>query len=419
MLSAIIVLVVVSALIVTGLLLRSSRRSTDTEGDHPDAKSTALEARREFPPSGLLVPDEVLGSKDSTPAAIWDALEVAATPIAVEYRPVSEFELAKYRTVPVNAAAQQAIVNVVKALDPKSPTLYKVVLPKGAELVKAVGTSGYRGFSRTGGRTAHAVLRPVAAGGAIAVGWPVLAVAGTVMAVDMVAQREQRAHQRQIEAILGRQEERYYIDRITNQRTTDDLLSRAISLLLDGRDPQMEMALKSANDEFHRAQQFLEKFSGVIDGLVEDDDRIDYRRLEEALGGRTKDVASFVRELHLSQAAIAIRRKALVADAAAVALADPGNPYTALRKHLDAEVHELEQAGDAATALTEQLANAELKGPWHNRQKSIAERETQLRAQIAPPTFDDEAEVQYLATGSGEILQLLPAEKEPASPGSS
>lgn len=416
MLTAIVVLVVVAAIIVAGVFWRSARRSTASERPFPDAPSTALEARREFPPAGLLVPDDVLGSSGSTSAAIWDALEVAATPVAVEYRPVSESELAKYRTVPVNAAAQQAMVNVVKALDPKSPTLYKVVLPKGAELAKAVGTSGYRGFSRTGGKTAHAVLKPVAAGGAIAAGWPVLAVAGTVMAVDMVAQREQRAHQRQIEAVLSRQEERYYLDRITNQQTTDDLLSRAISLLLDGRDPQMELALKSANDEFHRAQLFLDKFRGVVDELVEDDDRIDYRRLEEALGGKTKEVDSFIRELHLSQAAIALRRKALVADAAAVALADPGNPYTALRKYLDAEVDQLEEAGAAATVLTEQLASVELKGRWHNRQKSIAERQTQLRAQIAPPSFDGDAEVQYLATESGEILQLLPAEEDPATP---
>ena len=90
-----------------------------------------------------------------------------------------------FLTVPVNAAAQQAMVDIIKALDARSPTLYRVVLPKGAELVKAVGKSGFRGFSRTGDKTAHAVLKPVAAGGPVAAGWPVLAVAGTVLAVDM------------------------------------------------------------------------------------------------------------------------------------------------------------------------------------------------------------------------------------------
>jgi hypothetical protein len=307
------------------------------------------------------------------------------------------------------------MVEIVKALNPRSPTLYRVVLPKGAELVKAVGKSGFRGFSRSAGKTTHAVLKPVAAGGAIAAGWPVFAVAGTVLAVDMVSQREQLAHQRRVEAILGRQEERHYIERIKDQRSADAQLSRAINLMLDGRNPQLELALKSADDEFHRSKQFLDSFRGVIDGLGEEDGRVDYRRLEETLGGKAKDVDYFVRELHLARAAIAIKRKAIVADAASVALADPSNPYTALRKFLDAEVHQLEQADTAVAELTEQLSVVELKGRWHNRDKSVAERQAKLRAQIAPASVDDTAELLYLATGSGEILQLLPSDADEAT----
>jgi hypothetical protein len=347
---------------------------------------------------------------------MWDALEAAAVPVAVEYRPVSPSEIGTFRAVPVNAASQQAMVNIIKALNPRSPTLYRVVLPKGAELVKAAGKSGFRGFSRTGGKTTHAVLKPVAAGGAIAAGWPVLAVAGTVLAVDMVAQREQLAHQRRVEAILGRQEERHYIERIKDQRSADAQLSRAISLMLDGRNPHLELALKSADDEFHRATQFLDRFHGVIDRLREEDGKVDYRRLEEKLGGKTRDVGYFVRELHLARAAVAIKRKALVADAASVALSDPGNPYTALRKFLDAEAHQLEQADTAVADLTEQLCVVELKGRWHNRGKSVAERQAKLRAQIAPASVDDTAEVLYLTTGSGEILQLLPSDGDEATP---
>ena len=242
-----------------------------------------------------------------------------------------------------------------------------------------------------------------------------LAVAGTVLAVDMVAQREQLAHQRRVEAILGRQEERHYIERIKDQRSADAQLSRAISLMLDGRNPQLELALKSADDEFHRSTQFLDSFRGVIDGLAGEDGKVDYRRLEETFGGKAKDVDYFVRELHLSRAAITIKRKALVADAASVALADPSNPYTALRKFLDAEVHQLEQADTAVAELTEQLSVVELKGPWHKRDKSVAERQAKLHSQIAPASVDDTAEVLYLATGSGEILQLLPSEADEAT----
>ena len=102
----------------------------------------------------------------------------------------------------------------------------------------------------------------------------------------------------------------------------------AISLMLDGRNPHLELALKSADDEFHRSTQFLHRFRGVIEGLRDEEGRVDYRRLEETLGGKAKDVDYFVRELHLARAAIAIKRKALVGDAASLALADPSNPYT-------------------------------------------------------------------------------------------
>jgi hypothetical protein len=223
------------------------------------------------------------------------------------------------------------------------------------------------------------------------------------------------AHQRRVEAILGRQEERHYIERIKDQRSADRQLSRAISLMLDGRNPQLELALKSADDEFHRSNQFLDRFRGVIDGLGEEDGKVDYRRLEETLGGKTKDVDYFVRELHLSRAAVAIKRKALVADAASVALADPSNPYTALRKFLDAEVHQLEQADTAVVELTEQLSVVELKGRWYNRDKSVAARQEKLRDQIAPASVNDTAELLYLATGSGEILQVLPSNADEAT----
>lgn len=335
-------------------------------------------------------------------------------PIALEYYPVTHAELARYRTVPVNASAQQALVEVVEAINPRSPTLFRAVLLKGAELVKAVGTDGFRGFSRTGGQTAHAVLKPVAAGGAIAAGWPVLAVAGTVMAVDVVAKREQRAHQRRVEANLGRQEERYYVERITNQRSADAQLSRAISLILDGRNSHVELALKAADDEFHRSQQFLEKFRSVVASLV-GTGPVDYRQLEEALGGKTREVDHFVRELHLARAALAIKRKALVTDAAAAAFADPGNEYAALRRLLDTQVHQLALAETALGELSDRLAAAQLEGRWYDRDKKVAERQRALRVKVSAPSDDEDPEVVFVVTASGELLQALPSTE--ADPG--
>lgn len=404
----------VAVIAAAALAWRLSRRPADEIDDSPSGEIEIV-TRPEFPVSGLLVPEAVLRATDTTPTAIWKALEAAATPVAVEYYPVDEYELAQYRTVPVNAAAQQALGNIVRALDPKSPTLFRVVLPKGAELVKAAGTSGFRGFSRSGGKTAHAVLKPVAAGGAVAAGWPVLAVAGTVMAMDMVTQREQRAHQRRVVAILGRQEERHYIERIKDQRSADAQLSRAISLMLDGHNPHLEVALKSAYDEFHRSQQFLESFRGAITALADEDGKVDSRRLEERLGGKTKDLDHFLRELHLARAAISIRRKALVADAAAVALVDPDNPYATLRKFLDAQVHQLEDADASAAELTDGLRSIELKGRWYDSDKAVEERQQRLRAMIAAPEVGNDAEIRYLVTASGEILQLVPADEDMAA----
>ena len=408
MLPILITVAVLAALVAGGLLWRSARRRHVA----PATSAVALvEARPEFPESGLLVADEVLRVAGSSSVAIWDALESAAVPVAVEYFPVSEAEIAKYRTVPVNAAAQQSMVEIVKALNPNNPTLYRVVLPKGAELVKAVGTSGFRGFARGGGKiTAQAVLKPVAAGGAIAAGWPIFAVAGTVMAVDMVAQRELRAHQRRVETILGRQEERHYIERIKDQRSADAQLTRAISLMLDGHNPNLELALKSAYDEFHRSQQFLDKYRGVIEQLVDADGKVDYRRLEEVLGGKTKDLDHFLRELHMARGAIAIRRKALLADAASVALADPGNPYTALRKFLDSQVHELEQADAVAATITKQLTEIQLKGGW-SVPKALKKQE-RLRTLAAAPPVDDDVEIRFLRTASGEIVQVIAIEDD-------
>lgn len=408
MLPTLITVAVLAALVAGGLLWRSARRR------HVASATSAvalMEARPEFPESGLLVADEVLRVAGSSSVAIWDALESAAVPVAVEYFPVSEAEIAKYRTVPVNAAAQQSMVEIVKALNPNNPTLYRVVLPKGAELVKAVGTSGFRGFARGGGKiTAQAVLKPVAAGGAIAAGWPIFAVAGTVMAVDMVAQRELRAHQRRVETILGRQEERHYVERIKDQRSADAQLTRAISLMLDGHNPNLELALKSAYDEFHRSQQFLDKYRGVIEQLIDADGKVDYRRLEEVLGGTTKDLDYFLRELHMARGAIAIRRKALLADAASVALADPGNPYTALRKFLDSQVYELEQADAVAATITKQLTEIQLKGGW-SIPKALKKQERLRRLAAAPPV-DDDVEIRFLRTSSGEIVQVIAIEDD-------
>ena len=407
MLPALIVVVAIAVLVTAWLLWRFSRRPNVPRAQVASSTQAQIELRPEFPSAGPLVPEDVLRSDGSMSAAIWDALDAAAVPVAVEYfPPATASESATLPTFLGNTAAQRALVDIAKAVNQRIPTLYRAELPKDVELVKAAGKSGFRGFSRTGGKTTHAVLKPVP-GAAIAAA-SVFAAAGVALTVERASRRKQVAHQHQ--------EELSYIDRINDQRSADTQLTLAISMMLDGRTPPLEPALKSADDEFNLAKLFLDRSRVVIDRLAAEGGRVDYRRLEETLGGKAKDVDYFLRELHLARAAIAIKRKALVADAASVALADPSNPYTALRKFLDAEVHQLEQADTAVAELTEQLSVVELKGRWHNRDKSVAERQAKLRAQIAPASVDDTAELLYLATGSGEILQLLPSDADEATP---
>lgn len=404
----VVLAIAVAVLVAAGLVWHFLRRSR--------AAKSRVSATTEYPDRGVLVAADVFRAAGSDPDAIWDALEVAAAPIAVEYFPVSDVELSKLRTVPVvNSAAQQAMVDVIKAVNPKSPTLFRAVLPKGAELVRAVGKSGFRGFSRSGGKTVHAVLKPVAVGGAVAAGWPVFAIAGTVMVVDMVAQREQRIHQRRVQSLLDRQEKRHYATRIASQRTADDALSTAISLMLDGREPAMENAVDRAGIEFHLATQFLQDYAGVIDLLADDKGQVDYRTLEEKLGGKDKDVAHFVREFHLASAAVAIKRKALVAHAASVALADPTNPYAALRTVFEAQAGQLEKTEATLAALGEQLSNIELKGRWQDSladrvrrsDRSVAARQQRFRDQFRLTAgSESDGELAYLVMPSGEMRQI-------------
>lgn len=391
------------------------------------AESQASLANATWPAAGFLVPQDVYDSAEGSADSILTALEATAAPVAVEYFPVGHTEITKYRTVPVNATVQKSLVEIVKRVNPKGATLFRVVLPQGEKLVKAVGAPGwYRGWAHNGANiSSQALLKPVAAGGALAAGWPIFAVAGTVMVVDMIAQREQRAFQQKVETLLARHEIREYDKRIAAQQTADNQLTRAISMMLDGKTPDLDAAVARTDEEFNLARQFLLRNRNVIERLVGDDGKADYRRLEEGLGGRTKDVDYFLSQLYLARAANALRRKALIADAASHALADPANPYAALRKHFELTAEQLVEAEAIEASMTDRLREIELKGRWRDRvkdrlfksDKSVEARQARLRSKVLPaaPGVDpatDDAELRYVATVSGEILQVLPPQED-------
>src|SRR4051794_28607608 len=106
--------VAIAVLVTAWLLWRFARRPNVPRTQVSSSGPAEIELRPKFPPAGLLVPEGVLQSAGSSSAAIWDALEVAVVPVAVEYFPVTASEIAACRTVPpVNAAAQQAMVDII------------------------------------------------------------------------------------------------------------------------------------------------------------------------------------------------------------------------------------------------------------------------------------------------------------------
>jgi len=370
------------------------------------------------PREGILVSDELLQTVGSDSTKVREALTVAATPIALEFFPADTVELTKYRTVPLNESLQRSVVELIKAVSPKNPTVFRAILPKGKELVRAVGTVGYRGFSRTGGETAMAVLKPVGVVGTAAISWPLFAVGATVMAVDAIAQREQRAHRAKLESILDRQQRQHFEARISTQKTADRQLSRAIRLMLDGGDASLEIAYDNASREFETAKQFLNAHRELINHLMDGDGRVDYRRLDAALKAASGTVPMFFGELRLVQSALALWRKALIADAALAALADPTNPYSALRQHFEGEVRDLEQAEALAAQLIDGL-RLELKGRLRDSlvgrlqpsDKSVESRQAWIREQVAPADIEDEPEVLLIRDGAGEVLRLVPTDE--------
>src|SRR4051794_17437969 len=129
MIPALIVVCALAAVAALLLVRRARARGAESDQRPRSGAVTATTLEAAYPPAGLLVQQDILRTVDASSITVWDALEASANPMAIEYHPVSAAQISKLRTVPVNASAQNAMVQVVKALNPKSPTLYTVVLP--------------------------------------------------------------------------------------------------------------------------------------------------------------------------------------------------------------------------------------------------------------------------------------------------
>ena len=116
----VLVLAVIGIVVLVVLLAPRFSRSMNAAMTHLVTDPSPEDGRRPaFPSEGLLVPEAVLEAAGSMSDSVWDVLEASAVPIAIEYYPVSGIEMARYRSVPVNAAAQQAMTGIMEALDPR------------------------------------------------------------------------------------------------------------------------------------------------------------------------------------------------------------------------------------------------------------------------------------------------------------
>src|SRR4051812_14760061 len=100
MVPALIAVVAVAVLVTAWLLWRFSRRPNVPRTQVASSTQAQIELRPEFPLAGLPVPGFVLPSAGSTTAAIRDALEAAAVPVEVEYRPLAAPEIVTFPTIP-------------------------------------------------------------------------------------------------------------------------------------------------------------------------------------------------------------------------------------------------------------------------------------------------------------------------------
>ncbi len=346
----------------------------------------------------------------SNESGLWDLPETARDAIAVHCLAVGPEETLPRRASPVNKATKDAILRVSRTLHLTGPTLFCAHPLSGAPLMCGSGGGLGRFIVRPDGEVSgRNWLNPVGVEEDTVPGWSLLALVTAVMALDMLAQREQRARQRRAEELSWGAERRYHADCIAEQRSADDQLTRAIGLVLDRRDPTLELALKSADDVFHRSLLWLEKHAEVMVHLVGEDGKVDYRQLKRDLGG---DPSGFIRDLHLAHAAIAIRRKALLVAAAARGLTDPLDPYMVFRECFTTQDARINYADAIATALSRSLCTVRLRGGWPQPSREVRGQEHAIQTMAFPPTIDGDLTLQFLHDAAGKIFQFVPSPTE-------
>jgi hypothetical protein len=92
-----------------------------------------------------------------------------------------------------------------------------------------------------------------------------------------------------------------------------------------------------------------------------------------------------------------------------------------LREVFTSQAKQLEESEVALAQLNSNLRNVALKGRWHDRivdrvrssDRSVAAREDRFHAEFAElPKVEGDAELTFIMTPTGDLLQVLPAEDD-------
>lgn len=368
--------------------------------------------KQKLPLGGVLVPLAPSEMTADRAANIAKALQREMSPIALSYRQVTDREASALTTVRLNSSTQQALTQILSGFSSNRPTLYKAVLPQGATLAKAAG-GGFRGLAQAanGRITAQAVLVPAGAGAAAAAAWPLLAVGATTLLLDQAGAAEQRKTLRRIEEHLQRADLREQRTRHARITVLDRELRHTIAAMLDGRpvDGTWEQVRRDAFIELHVAEQFARDSRRAAHRVIHGS-RADFKQLSNALDGALTQSGRFYADLEHARSALLLSHRAAVATAAAAALADPANPYTALRPVLEEHFAAVRKASDEVQALTDSMSRITLTTkhmPWDRGEERRMQR--LLRRELGRPLLPTAPKpVQFLAMPDGQMHQVLP-----------
>lgn len=333
---------------------------------------------------GVLIPAVDVGGPSPRTDVLNRRLLDYPTPIALEFRSVTERELRQLTTSTLNAAAHGAMTSILQDRLPTSPTLYTALLPDAERLVTGFG-GGLRSFARAANFRYgnHASVRTVVTGAGVGLAWGRLVSAATVMVFDQVAADQSPG--------------------------LDGDLQDATAGMLDAQDvgETWQDAGREAFRELAAMRKCNQMISHQVSGVVKDG-KADYKRLSQALGGARRPKDAFYRHLEVARSLLATGHRASVATAAAAL--GPGwttDTYAEVRSVLRSHFAEVDRTDSELRALLRTLRTVELtRSPLWGRGREVAMQMLLQGACTPPAPLATPQPVEILALPSGDLFRV-------------